>query len=160
MRIHWFRVYGRPINKLNIFRIKKSTQWLFVGDPYTEVHLLFKRDESLLEISGQQISMKARANLPRLVALRNQSEISVNLKTFVTSWSYCSRGKWRLDFLNDHSHRFEVLRHTFKTFHEAFTIFLSGQRIESHEVSREIFSTFCVLFLLLNKGLLWDLKSP
>ena len=84
--------------------------------------------------------MKARANLPRLAALRNQSEISVNLKTFVTSWSYCSRAKWRIDYLNDHSHRFEALRYTFKTFHEAYTIFLSGQRIESHEVSRDISS--------------------
>ena len=26
------------------------------------------------------------------------------------------------------SHRFEALRHIFKTFHEAYTIFLSGQR--------------------------------
>ena len=30
------------------------------------------------------------------------------------------------------SHRFEVLRHIFKTFHEAYKIFLSGQRIGSH----------------------------
>ena len=30
------------------------------------------------------------------------------------------------------SHRFEALRHIFKTFHEAYTIFLSGQRIRSH----------------------------
>ena len=30
------------------------------------------------------------------------------------------------------SHRFEALRHIFKTFHEAYTIFLSGQRIGSH----------------------------
>ena len=59
----------------------------------------------------------------------------------MTSWSYdCSRGKWRIDYLNDHSHRFGALRHTLKTFHEAYTIFLSGQRIESHEVSRDISS--------------------
>ena len=30
------------------------------------------------------------------------------------------------------SHRFETLRHIFKTFHEAYAIFLSGQRIGSH----------------------------
>ena len=30
------------------------------------------------------------------------------------------------------SHRFEALRHIFKIFHEAYTIFLSGQRIGSH----------------------------
>ena len=30
------------------------------------------------------------------------------------------------------SHRFEALRHIFKTFHEGYTIFLSGQRIGSH----------------------------
>ena len=30
------------------------------------------------------------------------------------------------------SHRFEALRHIFKTFHEAYTIFLSGQHIGSH----------------------------
>ena len=30
------------------------------------------------------------------------------------------------------SHRFEALRHIFKTFHEAYTIFLRGQRIGSH----------------------------
>ena len=41
----------------------------------------------------------------------------------ITSWSYCSRGKWRIHYLNDHSYRFEVLRYTFKTFHEAYTIF-------------------------------------
>ena len=45
------------------------------------------------------------------------------------SWSYCSR---RIDYLDDHSHRFEALGHIFKTFHEAYTIFLSGQRIGSH----------------------------
>ena len=30
------------------------------------------------------------------------------------------------------SHRFEVLRDILNTFHEAYTIFLSGQRIGSH----------------------------
>ena len=50
----------------------------------------------------------------------------------MTSWSYCSREKWRIDYLNDHSHRFETLRHICKTFHEAYTIFSSGKRIESH----------------------------
>ena len=30
------------------------------------------------------------------------------------------------------SHRFEALRHILKTFHEVYTIFLSGQRIGSH----------------------------
>ena len=30
------------------------------------------------------------------------------------------------------SHRFEALRHILKTFQEAYTIFLSGQRIGSH----------------------------
>ena len=33
------------------------------------------------------------------------------------------------------SHRFEALRHIFKTFHEAYTFFLSGQRIGSHIAS-------------------------
>ena len=62
-----------------------------------------------------------------------QSGISLNLSTVVTLWSYnCSPVKWRIDYLNDHSHRFEVLRHIFKTFHEAYTIFFSGQRIGSH----------------------------
>ena len=45
---------------------------------------------------------------------------------------YCSRGKWRIDYVNDHIHRFEALRHIFKTFYEAYTIVLSGPRIESH----------------------------
>ena len=65
----------------------------------------------------------------------------------MTSWSYdCSRGKWRIDYLNDHSHRFGALRHTLKTFHEAYTIFLSGQRIESHigSVSSNIQHTWCL----------------
>ena len=30
------------------------------------------------------------------------------------------------------SHRFEALRHIFKTFHEAYTVFVSGQCIGSH----------------------------
>ena len=42
-----------------------------------------------------------------------QSGISLNLRTVVTSWSYCSRGKWRIDHLNDHSHHFEALRDIF-----------------------------------------------
>ena len=48
--------------------------------------------------------------------------------------------------LNDHSHRFGALRHTLKTFHEANTIFLSGQRIESHigSVSWNIQHTWCL----------------
>ena len=58
--------------------------------------------------------------------------MSLNLRPVVTSWSYCSQGKWRIDYLNDPSHRIEALRHIFKTFHEAYTIFLSGQRIGSH----------------------------
>ena len=37
---------------------------------------------------------------------------------------------WRIDYLNDHSHRFEAL--ISKIFHEAYTICLSGQRIGSH----------------------------
>ena len=55
-----------------------------------------------------------------------------NLRTVVTSWRYCSRVKWHIDYLNDDSHRFEALRHIFKTFHVAYTILLSGQRIGSH----------------------------
>ena len=71
-----------------------------------------------------------------------QSGISLNLRTAVTSWSYnCFRVKCCIDYLNDHSHGFEALRHIFKTFYEAYTIFVK---------SREIFSTFCGLFLLLN----------
>ena len=50
-----------------------------------------------------------------------------NLRTVVTSWRYCSRVKWRIDYLNDHSHRSEALRHI--------------------EASREIFSTFCGLII-------------
>ena len=49
--------------------------------------------------------------------------MSLNLRPVVTSWSYCSQGKWRIDYLNDPSHRIEALRHIFKTFHEAYTIF-------------------------------------
>ena len=57
--------------------------------------------------------------------MSKQSGISLNLRTVVTSWSYnCSPVKWRIDYLNDHSHRFEALRHIFKTFHEAYTIFV------------------------------------
>ena len=46
------------------------------------------------------------------------------------------------------SHRFEALRHIFKTFYEAHTIFLSGQRIGSHilEVSRENSAHFVAYF--------------
>ena len=52
------------------------------------------------------------------------------------------------------SHCFEAVRHVLKTFHEAYTIFLSGQRIEAVlEVSRKIFSTFGGLFLLLNNAM-------
>ena len=69
----------------------------------------------------------------------------------MTSWSYCSRGKWRIDYPKDHSHRFEALRDIFKTFHEAYTIFYVDSVAEAIlKVSREIFNTFCDLFLLLN----------
>ena len=61
-----------------------------------------------------------------------QFGISLNLRTVVNSWSYCSRGKWRIDCLNENSHRFYALKHIFKTFHEAYTICLRGQRIGSH----------------------------
>ena len=60
-----------------------------------------------------------------------QSGIPLNLRTVVTSWSYCSRGKWRIDHLNDHSHRFSQT-YFLKTFHVAYTIFSSRQRIGSH----------------------------
>ena len=60
-----------------------------------------------------------------------QSGIPLNLRTVVTSWSYCSRGKWRIDHLNDHSHRFSQT-YILKTFHVAYTIFSSRQRIGSH----------------------------
>ena len=48
------------------------------------------------------------------------------------------------------SHRFEVLRHIFKTFHEAYTIFLSGQRIGSDigSVSRNIQHILWLILLL------------
>ena len=61
--------------------------------------------------------------IPPQKCVLKQSGISLNLRTVVTSWSYCSRGKWRIDYPKDHSHRFEALRHIFKTFHEAYTIF-------------------------------------
>ena len=49
------------------------------------------------------------------------------------------------------SHRLQALRHIFKTFHEAYITFLSGSVSEAIlEVSREIFSTFSDLFLLLS----------
>ena len=49
------------------------------------------------------------------------------------------------------SHRLEALRHIFKTFHEAYTSFKVDSVSEAIlEVSREIFSTFCGLFLLLS----------
>ena len=52
------------------------------------------------------------------------------------------------------SHRLEALRHIFKTFHEAYTSFKVDSVSEAIlEVSREIFSTFCGLFLLLNNAM-------
>ena len=62
----------------------------------------------------------------------DQSQISLNLRTVVTSWSYCSWGKWWINYVNDNSHRFKALGHISKTFLEAYTIFLSGKRIGSH----------------------------
>ena len=48
-----------------------------------------------------------------------------------------------------------ALRHISTTFHEAYTTYLSGLGIGSHllEVPREIFSTFCGLFRLLNNAM-------
>ena len=48
-------------------------------------------------------------------------------------------------YLNDHSHRFEALRHTFKTFHGTYTIFLSGQCIESH-IGSVSWNIQCIFF--------------
>ena len=53
------------------------------------------------------------------------------------------------------SHRLEALRHIFKTFHEAYTSFKVDSVSEAIlDVSREIFSTFCGLVLLLNNAML------
>ena len=43
-----------------------------------------------------------------------QSGISLNLRTVVTSRSYCSQGKWLIDFQNNQSSLFEALRHISK----------------------------------------------
>ena len=52
------------------------------------------------------------------------------------------------------SHRLEALRHIFKTFHEAYTSFKVDSVSEAIlDVSREIFSTFCGLVLLLNNAM-------
>ena len=51
---------------------------------------------------------------PFLFESHNQSGISLNLRTVVTSWSYCSRRKRGMNYLNDHSDRFKALRHIFK----------------------------------------------
>ena len=52
------------------------------------------------------------------------------------------------------SHRLEALRHIFKTFHEAYTSFKVDSVSEAIlEVSRETFSTFCSLVLLLNNAM-------
>ena len=60
------------------------------------------------------------------------------------------RAAYRLTESDRISHRFEVLRHIFKTFHEAYTIFLSGQRIGSHtgSVSRNIQHNLWLILLL------------
>ena len=76
-----------------------------------------------------------------------RSGISLNLRTVVTSWSYCSRVKWRIDYLNDHSHHFKALRHIFKTFDEAYTIFLSGERIGS-DIGSVSWNTQHILWLI------------
>ena len=70
----------------------------------------------------------------------------------MTSWSYCSREKWRIDYLNDYSHRFETLRGIFVRLFMRHTQFFQVESVSKAilEVSREIFSTFCALFLLLN----------
>ena len=61
-----------------------------------------------------------------------QSRISPDLETVVTSWSYCSPGKWRI---RPEVTVFEALRHISKAFHEAYTIVLRLLRIESHNGS-------------------------
>ena len=50
-------------------------------------------------------------------------------------------------YLNDHSHRFEALRHTFKTFHGTYTIFLSGQCIGSH-IGSVSWNIQCILWFI------------
>ena len=64
--------------------------------------------------------------------------------------SYFSGGKWRFDYLNDQCHRFEALRHISKSFHEVYVGSVSEAILE---VPREIFSTFCGLFHLLNNAM-------
>ena len=51
------------------------------------------------------------------------------------SWSYCSWEKWQIHYLNDHGHCFEALRHIFKTFHEAYRIFLSEQWTDNSKLN-------------------------
>ena len=46
----------------------------------------------------------------------HQSGKSLYLRTVVTSWSYCSRGKWRIDYLNDQSSPFRGSQAYFQDF--------------------------------------------
>ena len=81
----------------------------------------------------------------------NQFGISLYLRTVVTSWSYCSRGKWPIDYQNDQSSLFRgSYRHISKIFHLEYTRYVRVLRIGSHIGSalRNV-STFCGSFLSL-----------
>ena len=70
-----------------------------------------------------------------------QSGISLTLGTVVTSWNYCSRGKWQIRPAEFTVSRFSGI------FKDYFECCVSEAKLE---VPCEIFSTFCGLFLLLN----------
>ena len=81
----------------------------------------------------------------------NSPENSLNLGTVVTSWSYCSWGKWRI------RKEFTVSRLS-GTFRRLFTrlaqfVYECCVSEAILEVSNETFSSFCGLFLLLNNAM-------
>ena len=82
------------------------------------------------------ISLNLRTGPTGHAALFNKWEsVFVFIKTRIktsTCWSKFSQQCGRESEWDRISHRFEALRHIFKTFHEAYKIFLSGQRIGSH----------------------------
>ena len=74
----------------------------------------------------KRVSVRTADVFPVVASLppkNNQSGRFRNLETVVTSWSYCSRGKWRIRPELTVSRISEIF---WKTFHEAHNIFKSA----------------------------------
>ena len=83
--------------------------------------------------------------------LTEQKRVYLISSEYVTSWSYCSRGKWPIDYQNDQSSLFRgSYKHISKIFHLEYTRYVRVLGIGRHIGSalRNV-STFCGSFLSL-----------